>query len=85
VQVVKELEEVEVVSAPLHPRRRVVVLRRSDGSYSFAEQYFAVSEYEGEIIAEEWVTLPPTGIYASTAIAEAEARAAYAHWYRPAD
>jgi hypothetical protein len=76
VQVVKELEAVEVAAA-IHPRRRIVVLRRDDGYYTFAEQYFFVSEYEGEIIAEGWQTQPPTGIYASAAIAESEGRAAF--------
>jgi hypothetical protein len=81
VQLVKELEAVDVATAP-YPRRRVVVLRRDDGNYSFAEQYFFVSEYEGEIIAEGWQTLPPNGVYVTAAIAETEGRAAFAHWYR---
>jgi hypothetical protein len=80
-QVVKELEIVEVASA-IHPRRRIVVLRRDDGLYSFAEQYFFRSEYEGEVIAEGWYTQSSNGIYASAAIAELEGRAAFAHWHR---
>jgi hypothetical protein len=79
-QVVKELEIVEVAAA-IHPRRRVVVLQRDDGSYTFAEQYFFVSEYEGRIIAEGWQTLPPNGIYADAAIADFEARAAFVFWH----
>jgi hypothetical protein len=85
VQIVKELEIVEVASA-IHPgrrqRRRIVVLRRDDGNHTFAEQYFFVSEYEGQIIAEGWQTLRPNGIYASAAIAESEGRAAFERWYR---
>ena len=84
VQVVKELETVAVVSA-IHPRRRIVVLRRNDGYFTFAEQYFYVSEYEGEIIAEGWQQLPPHGIHGTAAIAEAEARAAFANWFRVAE
>jgi hypothetical protein len=84
VQVVKELETVEVASA-IHPRRRIVVLRRDDGHFTFAEQYFYVSEHEGEIIKEGWQTLPPRGVHATAVIAEAEARAAFAHWYRVAE
>ena len=70
----------------IHPgrreRRRIVVLRRGDGYYTFAEQYFFISEYEGEIITEGWQTLRPNGIYASAAIAESEAREAFARWHR---
>jgi hypothetical protein len=84
VQVVKELEEVEVATA-IHPRRRVVVLRRDDGNYTFAEQYFFVSEYEGTIVAQGWATVGTNGIYASAAIAEFEARAAFACWHRLTD
>jgi hypothetical protein len=81
-RIVKELEIVEVASA-IHPRRRVVILRREDLHYTFAEQYFFISEHEGEIVAEGWQTLSSNGIYASAAIAEFEARAAFAGWYRP--
>ena len=83
-QKVKEFEIVEVASA-IHPRRRLIVLRRDDGHYTFAEQYFFVSKYGGEIIAEGWRTLPPSGIYATAEIAEAEGRAAFRDWYRLPD
>lgn len=81
VQVIKELEIVEIAGAR-NPRRRLVVLQRDDGHYAFAEQYYFVSKYEGEIVAEDWQTLPSNGIYGSADIAEAEGRAAFAHWYR---
>jgi hypothetical protein len=84
VQVVKELEVVEVPTA-VHPRRRVVVLRRDDGNYTFTEQYFFVSEYEGKIVAQGWATLGPHGIYASAAIAEFEGRAAFARRHQLED
>lgn len=79
-QVVKQLEEVEVAGA-VHPRRRVVVLRRHDGNFTFAEQYYFVSEYDGNIVAQGWATLNPHGVYGSAAIAELEARAAFIDWY----
>jgi hypothetical protein len=80
VRVIKELEIVEVASAT-HPRRRIVVLRCDDGYFTFAEQYFFVSEYEGEVIAEGWQMLPPNGVYASATVAEHEGRAAFARWH----
>ena len=73
----KTLEEVEIAAA-MHSRRRVVVLRRDDGWYSYAEQYHFVSEYEGSVIAEGWHTLSSNGVVASVEIAEAEGRAAFA-------
>ena len=80
-RVVKEPEIVEVASA-IHPRRRVVVLRRDDGHFTFVEQYLFVSEYDGKIIAEGWATLQPNGIYASSTIAEREGQAAFARRHR---
>jgi hypothetical protein len=81
VEVVKELEIVEVATA-FHPRRRIVVLRRDDGHYTFAEQYYFISEYEGEIVTEGWRTLPANGVYPNAAVAESEGRAAFALWHR---
>lgn len=76
-QVVRELDEVDVGTA-IHPRRRIVVLLRSDGHFTVAEQYHYVSEYDGEIVSQGWQTLPLDGIYASAELAEAEALAASA-------
>lgn len=42
-KIVKELEIVEVEDA-MHPRRRIVVLQRDDGLFTFAEEYFYVSK-----------------------------------------
>jgi hypothetical protein len=81
VQVVRELAEVEIASAR-HPRRRVVVLLRDDGHFTFAEQYHYTTVYEGEIVAEGWATLPANGIYATAERAEAEGRAAMSSWHR---
>jgi hypothetical protein len=80
-KIVKELETVEVADA-IFPRRRIVLLQRDDGHFSFAEEYHYVSEYEGQIIAEGWRQLPPNGVYETAEIAEAEGRAAFARWYR---
>lgn len=82
-QVVKELNEVKIESA-LHQRRRGIVLLRDDGNYAVAEQYYYISKYEGEIVAEGWATLPSFGIYATATIAEAEGRVALARrWMLP--
>ena len=79
-EIVKTLGTIEDATA-LHRRRRVVVLRRADGHYAYAEQYHFVSEHEGEVVAEGWATLLAAGIYATAAIAEQEARAAFPQWY----
>ena len=78
-KVISELEEAEIPST-LHPRRRMVVLARGDGHFTFAEQYHYTTEWEGKVIAEGWATLPCEGIFATAADAEAEARAAIARW-----
>jgi hypothetical protein len=78
--VVKELEPMDTASTA-HPRRRVVVLEREDGHFLFAEEYFYISEFEGEIISEGWHRLPPNGLYATADIAEAEGLAAFARWH----
>ncbi|MBW9054865.1 hypothetical protein [Rhizobium mesosinicum] len=73
-QVVKELEIVEIPDA-IHPRRRMVLIQREDGFYAYAEQYYYISRYGGEIIAEGWARLPTDGsIYENPQAAEAEAR-----------
>ncbi len=80
-KVIKELEAVEVPDA-IHPRRRLVVLLRDDGNFTAAEEYYYVSEYEGEIIADGWQRHPPSGLYATAEIAEREARAAFRQRHR---
>jgi hypothetical protein len=71
----------EIVSLPFtnalsaHPRRRYVVVERTDGNFSIAEQYFyQASDEDGRIYAEGWAPLRPQGIYADAASAEREAR-----------
>ena len=81
---IKELEAIEVPGT-IHPRRRIVVLQRDDGLFTFAEEYFFVSKFDGKIIAEGWQRLPANGIHATAAIAESEGRAAFAIWHRLAD
>lgn len=78
--IVKELDIVEI-GAAIHPRRRIVILQRKDGFYAYAEQYYFVSQYEGEIISEGWCMLPADGIYANSQIAEIEGRAAFSRWH----
>ena len=58
----------------------MVVLERDHGFFTFAEEYYFVSQIEGEIIAEGWARLPPNGIYESAATAESDALAAFATW-----
>ncbi|NTG51697.1 hypothetical protein G6M04_30335 [Agrobacterium rhizogenes] len=77
-RIVIELDVAEI-GAALHPRRRMVILQREDGFYAFAEQYYYVSQYDGEIIAEGWATLPADGIYANCQMAEIQGRAAFSH------
>lgn len=76
-QVVQELEIVEISHA-LHSTRRVVILQRKDGFYSYAEQYYYVSEDDGDVVAEGWCTLPAEGIYADLRVAVFEGRTAFA-------
>lgn len=49
-QLAKTIETFERNDA-LHKLRRVVVLQRDDGFFSFAEEYYFTSEHEGEVIA----------------------------------
>ena len=78
-KVVKVLEAIELVSrATGKPQqRRVAILQRDDGHFSFAEEYFYTSEYDGEIIAQGWARLPPEGIFGTAEIAEAEGRSRF--------
>lgn len=81
-QIIKELEIIDT-GISSHPLRRVVLLERANGTYAHAQQYYYEDIYEGELIAKGWATICPDGIYATAAIAETEARAAYSAWYRP--
>ena len=77
-KVVKVSEAIEIVSVSTGKpqQRRIVILERDDGHFTFAEEYSYKSEYEGEIIAVGWQQLPSEGIFASAEIAEAEGRSA---------
>jgi len=77
-KLVKVLEAIETVSSATGKpqQRRVVVLQRDDGHFTFAEEYFYKSEHEGKIIAEGWARLPSEGVFASAEIAEAEGQSA---------
>lgn len=82
-RVVKELEAVEI-AANSKGLRRIIVIERDDGFYTYAEQYHYVSEYDGEIISQGWHTVPHDGIYESSEVAETEGRAAFGRWHRVA-
>lgn len=73
---VKVLDAIDVISAVTEKsqQRRVAILQRDDGYFTFAEEYFYTSEYEGEIIAQGWARLPSNGIFASAEMAEADGR-----------
>jgi len=74
-KVVKELDEFED-SSNIHLRRRMVILQRTDRYFSFAQQYYYRSEYEGKVVAEGWANLHLEGIFESLSPAEVEARSA---------
>lgn len=71
-QIVKIIVTFERGNAPHNPRR-LVVIQRNDGYFSFAEEYYYRSEYEGEVVAEGWAQLPPEGIFEIIEIAVREA------------
>jgi hypothetical protein len=39
-------------------KRRVLIIQRLDGSYSFIEQYWYENVYEGKLVARGWADLP---------------------------
>jgi hypothetical protein len=80
VRVVKTLKTFEVISAATGrpQQRRIVILERDDGFYSFAEEYFYRSTNQGKVLAEGWSPFPPEGIFASADIAEIEAQSTVA-------
>jgi len=82
--VVKVLEAIEIISAVTGKpqQRRVAILQRDDGHFSFAEEYFYTAAYEGEIIAQGWRQLPPEGIFESAEIAETEGRSVFLQRHR---
>jgi hypothetical protein len=73
---VKVLDPIQAVSSVTGKpqQRRVVILQRNDGHFSFAEEYFYKSEHDGQVVAEGWQQLPPEGIFLNAEIAEEEAR-----------
>jgi len=80
-KVIKTSETVEVADRSF-PRRRIVVLERDDGRFSFAEEYYYQNVWEGEIVAEGWGRHSPNGIYETAEIAESEGTAFFAAWHR---
>jgi hypothetical protein len=77
-ELVRVSEAIEIVSAATGKpqQRRVAILQRDDGHFTFTEECSYKSEYEGEIIAEGWQRLPSEGNFASAEIAEAEGQSA---------
>jgi hypothetical protein len=77
-ELVKLSEAVQIVSVSTGEpqQRRIAILQRDDGHFTFAEEYSYKSKYEGEIIAEGWQRLPPEGIFESAELAEAVGKAA---------
>lgn len=75
VEILAELGEFTRASAD-HPRRRIVVFRRADGNFTFAEQYHYTSIEEGVMIASGWATLPAEGVYSSLELAASDGQAA---------
>jgi hypothetical protein len=78
-KVVKVLEAIDLVSraAGKPQQRRVAILQRGDGHFSFAEESSYTAEWEGEIIAQGWARLSLKGIFGSAEIAEAEGRSRF--------
>jgi hypothetical protein len=73
-KLVRVSEAIEIVSAVTGgpQQRRVAILQRDDGHFTFAEEYSYTSEYEGKVIAQGWRRLQSEGIFASAETAEAE-------------
>lgn len=70
-KVVKTLQSIQTISLEGKLKeRRIAILQRDDGYFTFAEQYYYKSEYEGEIIAEGWAQLPNEGIFETIELAE---------------
>jgi hypothetical protein len=40
-------------------KRRVLIIQRLDGNYSFIEQYWYENVYEGKLVAQGWADLRP--------------------------
>ena len=56
-----------------YSERRFAIVRRADGLYTIADEYFyRCTDGDGSVIAEGWGALSPEGIYDSVAIAERE-------------
>jgi len=77
-KLVKVSEAIEIVSAATGKpqQRRVAILQRDDGYFSFAEEYSYTSEYEGRVIAEGWQQFPSEGIFESAELAEVAGQSA---------
>ena len=85
-KVAKTLQAIQTISVGGKPKeRRIAILQRDDGYFTFAEEYYYKSEFEGEIIAEGWAQLPNEGIFETIELAEEAGQVAFAkrHNVRP--
>ncbi|MGJ5208190.1 hypothetical protein [Bradyrhizobium sp. HKCCYLR20261] len=77
-KVVKTLEPVQTMSAEGNSKqRRIAILQRDDRYFTFAEEYYFKSEYEGELISEGWAQLPSEGIFETMELAEEAGQTAF--------
>ncbi|GLS23408.1 hypothetical protein GCM10007874_64290 [Labrys miyagiensis] len=73
-----DVDKIEKILTSQNSLRRVVIIRREDGTYSTREEYWYRNEYEGVVIAEGWAPLPAEpSFYPTAEIAEREALLAY--------
>lgn len=65
-------EALETIYA-LDGKRRVVIFRRTDGSFSYREEYHYINDYDKDHVFEGWAELPPgKSIYNSLETARRE-------------
>jgi hypothetical protein len=81
-EIIKELAAAET-SSPLHSTRRVVVVSRDDGRFGWIEQYYFSNKWDGQVVAEGWVSLDMGGgIYETVEDAERNGRIEFARLHR---
>ncbi|WP_175392923.1 hypothetical protein [Leisingera sp. JC1] len=65
----------------VHSERRFAIVRRSDGFFAIADQYYYRSaDEDGSVYAEGWASLPANGVFANEALAEQEINTRIAVW-----
>ena len=83
-KLVKVSEAIQAVSVATGKpqQRRVAILQRDDGHFTFAEEYFYKSEYDGKVIAECWARLPAEGIFETAELAWMEGQSTFLQRYK---